>query len=131
MKAPYFIDFANNVIVITRKFRDAASQMGTKEYETMMKLKEHGMPIEVKAGLERKKKASTLSYAKMLKHISCLADAEAYLEEFEAVRKLSTGEVNPYRYVLQWYEAKFPNHAAVPEFDENLKKINTPANYAA
>ena len=29
MKAPYFIDFARNVIVITRKFRDAASQMGT------------------------------------------------------------------------------------------------------
>ena len=89
------------------------------------------MPIEVQAAPERKKRAATLSYAKMLKHISCLADAETYRAEFEAVREASLGEVNPYRYVLQWYEAKFPNHAAVPEFDENLKKINTPANYAA
>ena len=63
--------------------------------------------------------------------ISCLADAEAYLEEFEAVRKLSTGEVNPYRYVLQWYEKRFPNHSAVPEFDDQLKLINTPDHYAA
>ena len=131
MKAPYFIDFARNVIVITRKFRDAASQMGTKEYETMMKLKEHGMPIEVQAAPERKKRAATLSYAKMPKHISCLADAETYRAEFEAVREASLGEVNPYRYVLNWYEKKFPNHAAVPELDENLKVINTPANYAA
>ena len=78
MKAPYFIDFARNVIVVTRKFRDAASQMDTDEYKTMMKLKEHGMPIEVQAAPERKKRAATLSYAKMLKHISCLADAETY-----------------------------------------------------
>ena len=131
MKAPYFIDFARNIIVVTRKFRDAASQMDTNEYKTMMKLKEHGMPIEVQAAPERKKSAATLSYVKMLKHISCLADAETYRAEFEAVREASLGEVNPYRYVLNWYEKKFPNHAAVPELDENLKVINTPANYAA
>lgn len=131
MKAPYFIDFARNVIVVTRKFRNAASQMDTDEYKTMMKLKEHGMPIEVQAAPERKKRAATLSYAKMLKHISCLTDAETYRAEFEAVREASLGEVNPYRYVLNWYEKKFPNHAAVPELDENLKVINTPDNYAA
>ena len=131
MKSPYYIDFSKNAIVITRKFRDAASKMDTEEYRTMMKLREHGMPIEVQAAPERKKKSSSLSYTKMLKHISCLADAEAYKAEFEAVRELSKGEVNPYRYVLQWYEAKFPNHAEIPEFDENLKIINTPANYAA
>ena len=37
MKAPYFIDFARNVIVVTRKFCNAASQMDTDEYKTMMK----------------------------------------------------------------------------------------------
>ena len=117
--------------LVTRKFRGAASQMDTEEYKTMMKLKEHGMPIQMQAASQRKKKASTLSYAKMLKHISCLADAETYKAEFEAVREASLGEVNPYRYVLNWYEKKFPNHAAVPEMDENLKVINTPAGYAA
>ena len=131
MKAPYFIDFARNVIVVTRKFRNAASQMDTDEYKTMMKLKEHGMPIEVQAAPERKKRAATLSYAKMLKHISCLADAETYMAEFEVIRQASLGEINPYRYVLNWYEKKFPNHADVPELDENLKVINTPVNYAA
>ena len=131
MKTPYFIDFTKNVIIITRKFRDAASNMENEEYKIMLKLKEHNMPIEVQSAPVRKKKPATLSYSKMLKHISCLADAEAYTAKFNAVREASRGEVNPYRYVLQWYEAQFPNHASIPEFDEELRVINTPANYAA
>ena len=131
MKSPYYIDFSKNVIVITRKFRDAASKMDTEEYNTMMKLKEHGMPIEVQPAPDRKKKSASLSYSKMLKHISCLADAEAYLAEFEALKAASKGESNPYRYVLNWYENRFPNHAAIPEFDENYKLINAPIDYAA
>ena len=59
MKSPYYIDFSKNVIVITRKFRDAASKMDTEEYKTMMKLKEHGMPIEVQPAPDRKKKSTS------------------------------------------------------------------------
>lgn len=131
MKTPYSIDFANEIITITRKFNDAANVFNSPEYKTMMELRSLGMKIEIKQTPVRRKTTKSLSYSKMLKHISCLADAEAYLAEFEAVKAASKGESNPYRYVLNWYENRFPNHAAIPEFDENYKLINAPIDYAA
>ena len=57
-------------------------------------------------------------------------DAEAYMSEFNAVREASKGEMNPYRYVLNWYEKTFPTHADVPEFDSNNRIVNYPKNYS-
>ena len=125
----YNIDFAAGCITVTKSFNTAAGKLESNAYKTMMKLRELNMPIRIVSASSRKQ--SSLSYQQMIKHIECLADAEEYMAEFEAVRRLSRGERNPYRYVLQWYEKRFPNHSAVPEFDDQLKLINTPDHYAA
>ena len=125
----YNIDFAANCITVTKSFNTAAGKIGSNAYNTMLTLRELGMPIRVINNA--RKQSPHLSYRQMLKHIECLADADAYMAEFEAVRKVSLGEKNPYQYVLRWYEKRFPNHNDVPEFDEQLKVINTPTNYAA
>jgi len=59
----------------------------------------------------------------------CLVDAKVYQDEFEAVRKVSKGQKNPYQYVLKWFENRFPNYDGLPEFDEKLRLVNTPADY--
>lgn len=130
MKAPYFIDFTKNEIVVTKKFRDAAGVRDSQEFKTMMELRKLGMEIRLQKSPARKKAASQITYKKMIKHINCLADADYYMAEFEKTRELSKGELNPYRFVLRWYEATFPNHAGLPEYDENLNVINTPADHA-
>ena len=38
---------------------------------------------------------------------------------------------NSYLYVLNWYEATFPNHENVPQFNEKNQIVNTPAHYDA
>lgn len=126
----YEINYITNTITVSKKFLEQASTLGGNTYETMKALRELGMPI-IPEKTKKRKASSRLTYKQMLHHISCLADARHYLAEFEAVRKASKGEEHPYKYVENWYESTFPNHAAVPEFDENFRIVNTPADYAA
>ena len=126
----YFLDFQSNQIRVSRSFfLQAATDTDCDAYRKMIELRALGMPIKVVA-TRKSKGPKSLSYDKMRKHIACLTDADTYFKEFEAVRKVSKGQKNPYRYVLNWFEARFPNHSKVPEFDSNFSLINTPANYS-
>ena len=126
----YEINYITNTITVSKKFLEQASTLGGDTYDTMEKLRALGMPILLERSKKRKAPAR-LTYQKMRHYISCLADSQTYLAQFEATRNASRGNQDPYRYVLNWFEETFPNHAAVPEFDENFRIVNTPANYAA
>ena len=126
----YEINHINNTITVSKKFLEQASTLSGNTYETMKALRDLGMPILLER-TKKRKSPSRLSYAKMCHYISCLADAHKYLLQFEATRNASRGERDPYGYVCNWFEDTFPNHDAVPEFDENFRIVNTPANYAA
>lgn len=126
----YFMDFQANQIRVSRSFfLQAATNTDCDAYRKMIELRALGMPIKVVA-TRKSKGPKSLSYDKMRKHIACLTDADTYFKEFEAVRKVSKGQKNPYRYVLNWFEARFPNHSGIPEFDNHFSLINTPADYS-
>ena len=126
----YFLDFQANQIRVSRSFfLQAATDIDCDAYRKMIELRALGMPIKV-AATRKSKGPKSLSYDKMRKHIACLTDADTYFKEFEAVRKVSKGQKNPYRYVLNWFEARFPNHSGIPEFDNHFSLINTPADYS-
>lgn len=127
----YYIDFATNTVTVTRKFMEGASVLGSAQFKTMMELRALGMTIVTrKISRPNVRKNKSLSYNKMQQKIMSLLDAEAYMDEFNAVREASKGEMNPYRYVLNWYEKTFPTHADVPEFDSNNRIVNYPKNYS-
>ena len=128
MKKDYFIDFSKNIITVSRSFFDeAAKDTESAAYKKMLELRSLGMNIKIAA--KKRSKKGHLSYDKMQKYIDCLVDAKVYKDEFEAVRKVSKGQKNPYQYVLKWFENRFPNYAGIPEFDEKFHVVNTPANY--
>lgn len=130
MKNPqYKIDFLTNTITITKKFAEAASQMGNDEFTIMLELRKMGMRIQTKTVERSKEQCSHLTYIKMQNYIACVANSDCYLADFEAIRRASMGQSNPYQYVRSWFEQTFPNHAALPELDENRKIVVTPANY--
>lgn len=126
-KLGYSIDFASNTVTITRKFRDAASQMNTPEFNIMKQLREMNLTILVKT--PNKKKSTALTYAKMQKFISCLDEADKYQTMFDAVRKESKGMPAPYKYVVSWFHNTFPKYGQLPEHDADMRIVNTPAEY--
>lgn len=126
-KLGYSIDFASNTVTITRKFRDAASQLNTPEFNIMKQLREMDLTILVKT--PNKKKSTALTYAKMQKFISCLDEADKYQTMFDAVRKESKGMPAPYKYVVSWFHNTFPKYGQLPEHDADMRIVNTPAEY--
>ena len=54
MAKNYVIDYAKNMITVTKKFHEAAGQIGTDEYSIMAELRKLGMPISVKAPAKKK-----------------------------------------------------------------------------
>ena len=126
-KPGYSIDFVSNTVTITRKFRDAASQLNTPEFNIMNQLREMNLTILVKA--PNKKKSTALTYAKMQKFISCLDEADKYQTMFDTVRKESKGMPAPYKYVVSWFYNTFPKYGQMPEHDADMRIVNTPAEY--
>ena len=126
-KPGYSIDFVSNTVTITRKFRDAASQLNTPEFNIMNQLREMNLTILVKA--PNKKKSTALTYAKMQKFISCLDEAEKYQAMFDAVREESKGMPTPYQYVVSWFKATFPKYGKLPEHNTDMQIVNTPEEY--
>lgn len=130
MKRDYFVDFSKNIITVSRSFfEEAAKDTESAAHQKMLELRALGMNIKIAA--KKRNKSGRLSYDKMQKFIDCLVDSKEYLDEFEAVRRVSKGQKNPYQYVLKWFENRFPNHTGIPEFDEKFKVVNTPADYDA
>ena len=125
--ASYSIDFVTNTVTITKKFADASSQIGTPEFDIMMKLRAMNLTIVHKT--PTKKKSTQITYKKMQKYISCLEESEKYQEEFEVVREEAKAQPSAYNYVANWFNKTFPNYGKLPERTPNLKIVNTPANY--
>ena len=123
----YSIDFLTNTITVSKKFLADASHTDTLAYKKMLELRNLGMTLVVE---QQKRAKNRLSYNRMEAYISCLADAERYLNEFEAVREASIGNPNPYSYVYRWFTKTFPERNEIPEFDENYHIVNNPADVA-
>ena len=127
MKVGYAVDFSNSTVTVTRKFRDAAAQMNSQEFNILKQLREMGLTIVVKA--PAKKKSSALTYAKMQKFIACLDEAEKYQAMFDAIREESKGMPAPYKHVVAWFHVTFPKYGMLPEHNADMRIVNTPAEY--
>ena len=126
--AGYKINYITNTITISHKFLDEASVLGNAA-DTMNALRALGMKIELQTKGAQKNGLPRIGYNKMEKYINCVEDSATYLAEFEANKKAAQGTSNAYAAVWKWFKKKFPNYNEVPEFDENLRIVVTPANY--
>ena len=126
-KNGYQIDFTTNTVTVTNKFLTAAGQIGTKEFETMCKLRELNLTIVTKDPV--KKKNTALTYSKMQKYISCLDEADKYQAMFEAIHVESMSMPAPYHYVVAWFHQTFPKYGKLPEHDVEMRIVNTPVEY--
>lgn len=123
----YKIDFAKNLITVSKPFAEKASKMGTAEFAVMMELRALGMPFAVQKPKKGTKPHFQLTYKKMEKYISCLDEAEGYLAMFQQVKETAKGTNNPYLYVQNWFKATFPNYDEVPELTPDFRIVATPA----
>jgi len=119
----YEINFAANTIVVTKRFLQAASQIGTTEFATMTQLRALNMPITVRE-IHRIQKETRWSYARIEGYLQNVVDSENYLADYAAVKK-SCG----YMGTWGWFKKNFPKYAALPELDDQHRIMILPADY--
>ena len=118
----YEINFANNTVIVTKAFLQAASQTDTPEFNQMLKLRALNMPITVRE--IRRKSDNRWSYAQMENYIQCVENSEKHYGDYLTVRK-SQGYLRTWR----WFKKHFPNYADDPEMNDEHKIIITPVDY--
>ena len=110
----YKIMFAENTVIMNKKFAAAAGEYGTIENITLYHIRNDfpGMKEVVVSGREcdKAKPNHRLTYENMEKHIMVYENAEELLNVFDTVKAASAAVASPYKYVCDWFKAQFPNY---------------------
>lgn len=123
----YKIDYSTNTITVTKKFMEDAGIISTPAFNTMKELRQMGMTIAVKETTPRKN--NKITYAQMIKYISCVENSTLYMAQFDAIREEAKSKNNHYNRVLEWFKDTFPCFYDLPEFNGKNEVIVTPADY--
>ena len=119
----YSINFATNTITVTKAFLEGASQMGTKDYNTMMELRSLNMRIVPEVVRHPNRKASW-TFAKMERYVDKFGNAETKAKYAEM--KAS----NPYPTVWSWFVRTFPEYRKGRKTDSKVIPMPTMAHDA-
>jgi len=105
----YFHDITTNTLHITKEFERNSNRIGTWECAVMdnLMLKFAAKPtVEVHSH----KRTPRLTYKMMEVFISKMPNAEANFAEYSRIVLKSKIARNPYKEVLNWFEATFPHY---------------------
>ena len=125
----YEVNHLMKTVVVTRRFLEEASQMGTPATDLMEQFIEKGFTVTVyhkaprKAAKPENGKLPLLTYRMMEAYIDML-------DVFKSVKEAAKSRSDRARYVNAWFRNEFPNYDAIPEFDANYRVVHNP-NVAA
>ncbi len=125
----YDINFATKTIIVTKKFLQEASQMGTDAFTEMLQLQALNMPIAVQE-IHRKPKVPKWSYERMERYLTNVEDSAKWKADYDALKEsVSHAEL------WGWFKNIFiqvdkNGKRIMPKLNENHKIIVMPKTNA-
>lgn len=119
--------------LVTKAFSKQARIFGTPEYKMWKQFvaDNEGAEMEirtVKKNTQSDKYCKNLTYKNMREHIETFEkdkEEKKLMEEFETILIRSKVQVNPYKYVVNWFKATFPNYKEIQQsFEEKSEDVN-------
>ena len=119
--------------LVTKAFSKQARIFGTPEYKMWKQFvaDNEGAEMEirtVKKNTQSDKYCKNLTYKNMREHIETFEkdkEEKKLIEEFETILIRSKVQVNPYKYVVNWFKATFPNYKEIQQsFEEKSEDVN-------
>ena len=118
----YKILFADNTVIMNKKFAAAAAKYNTPENKLLKDIRADfpGMAEVIVSGREcdKAKPNHRLTYENMEKHIGVYENSEELLDVFKTVKAASSAAASPYKYVCDWFKIQFPNYKKAPVFKD-------------
>lgn len=106
MKTGYNYDAINNTVTISASFAKKASQVGSAEYNIMLKLRKDYPNLKVVK--EEKTGKAQLTYKTMEEFINLHRNKDELLKAFASAKTLSKFHSMPFTFVKAWFEKTFP-----------------------
>ena len=106
MKTGYTFDSITNTVTISASFAKKASQVGSAEYDIMLKLRKDYPNLKVVK--EEKTAKKQLTYKEMADFISLHRNSDELMKAFESAKTLSRFHSMPFTFVKAWFEKTFP-----------------------
>ena len=123
----YKIDFVNNTLTMSKSFEEALNNPASEVYKLWKQLRADfpGLTIIRKTRRAPKKARpnKNLTYKHMEQYMSVFKNADELLAQFDAVKRCSLAQNNPYKFVLDWFKNQFPNYKEQPDFGNNAPKV--------
>ena len=134
MKKNQIVVLENGNGLVTKAFAKQARIFGTPEYKLWKQFvaENEGAEMEIRTvnkNTQSDKYCKNLTYKNMEEHIKTFAkndEENKLMEEFKTIVIRSKVQVNPYKYVVDWFKATFPNYKEIQKsFDnENVENSN-------
>lgn len=133
MKKNQIIVLENGNGLVTKAFAKQARIFGTPEYKLWKQFvaENEGAEMEIRTvnkNTQSDKYCRNLTYKNMREHIETFEKdkkEKKLIEEFETILIRSKVQVNPYKYVVNWFKATFPNYKEIQNsFEEKSEDTN-------
>ncbi|MBQ3372375.1 MAG: hypothetical protein IJG40_04475 [Oscillospiraceae bacterium] len=131
-KKDYKLDFATQTLTITAAFAEAADEIGSEEYNLVMKIKAdfpnisvvhrtHATPKKYRnkfGVITEHNQYKNLTYDRMERFMCALPNSTEYLEMYYTLREKADEMclAAPYAAVRAWFEKQFPKYRENPLF---------------
>ena len=132
-QSPIKINFADESIVLSKKFADAASKVGTPEYSKLKKVREdypdYSVTVKQIKKNSNKESYQGLNYAFIEMYIQTKPNAEAQMAKYREMRLISECHSVRFPAIKQWFLASYPEIKEYGKFT-NYIEMEDAANAA-
>ena len=108
------VDFMHRTIIVSKKFMNQASKVGTSEYDLMLRMYRElpTFAITMKETARSTYRPVQPTYSAMQEYIQ-IADPnpEAAMDEFQQARQMARMTKNGYSLVRRWFLEKYPDYS--------------------
>lgn len=105
MKTGYTFDQTTNTVTISSPFAKKASQVGTAEYNILLKLRKDNPNLKIEKEVKTGK--AQLTYKTMEEFIKLHRNSTELLKAFNGAKTLSKFHSMPFTFVKKWFEDTF------------------------
>ena len=117
----YYYDFATTTLYMTADFEKNSNSYGTNEYHLMNRILAKFPNATLK--IYKAKTNSLVTYKMMEDFIRAMPNAAANYAEYKRIKLQSSAHRSPYKFVFEWFKAKFPHYGKLLVVDEETGAI--------
>ncbi len=112
-----YYDFATATLYMTAEFEKNSNTYGTNEYHLMNRILTKFPNAHLK--VYKSKTNSLITYSMMEAFIRAMPDAVENFAEYKRIKLQSRAHRSAYKFVSEWFKAKFPHYGKLLVKDEN------------